>query len=483
MSLQTIELLLSISETELIEEMIIGLLAAPQLALFFEKYPKIKRSFDKEVAAWKKKQRYQLQQSDVPSPISREFAFYKQAIAWSSADFASEVKTIVERLESLNSSFSNSAKALLNSTERHGEGFQKLFIERWRKSLSLQVTSLHVSLLETEWEKLMEELQERLEVSSKLEPLLVENDKGAGSLWDMSRQQKYKADCEKLIEYGNFLVKQPELRQLAEMLGRSYKPAVISRHESQKEEYKIMVREPAVLPDSLEGIHQSDDIVRMLPTEMVLLNVDELETEFYRRFLEQRLLTYRLKGDIWRERTKVRSVSKTVSERQPGGPFIVCVDTSGSMGGFNEKCAKAFCLALLRIAMTEGRKCHVMLFSTGVIHYELTSGTGISETVRFLSQRFKGGTDLAGCLLQTLEKIEEKEWQDADIVVISDFIAQRLPENLALRLIEKQKKSGHRFHAVAMSKHGKPGVMKTFDRIWRFETELGQRLKRRLFSR
>ena len=82
MSLQTIELLLSISETELIEEMIIGLLAAPQLALFFEKYPKIKRSFDKEVAAWKKKQRYQLQQSDVPSPISREFAFYKQAISW-----------------------------------------------------------------------------------------------------------------------------------------------------------------------------------------------------------------------------------------------------------------------------------------------------------------------------------------------------------------------------------------------------------------
>lgn len=54
MSLQTIELLLSISESELIEEMIIGLLAAPQLALFFEKYPKIKRSFDKEITSWKK---------------------------------------------------------------------------------------------------------------------------------------------------------------------------------------------------------------------------------------------------------------------------------------------------------------------------------------------------------------------------------------------------------------------------------------------
>lgn len=80
MSLQTIELLLSISESELIEEMIIGLLAAPQLALFFEKYPKIKRSFDKEITSWKKL-RYQLPQSNVPSAISHEFTLYKQAIS------------------------------------------------------------------------------------------------------------------------------------------------------------------------------------------------------------------------------------------------------------------------------------------------------------------------------------------------------------------------------------------------------------------
>ncbi|STM18481.1 protein ViaA (VWA domain protein interacting with AAA ATPase) [Escherichia coli] len=40
-------------------------------------------------------------------------------------------------------------------------------------------------------------------------------------------------------------------------------------------------------------------------------------------------------------------------DEQPRGPFIVCVDTSGSMGGFNEQCAKAFCLALMRIALAE----------------------------------------------------------------------------------------------------------------------------------
>ncbi|MEA4373416.1 MAG: hypothetical protein ACLUQ2_08525, partial [Klebsiella pneumoniae] len=37
----------------------------------------------------------------------------------------------------------------------------------------------------------------------------------------------------------------------------------------------------------------------------------------------------------------------------------------------------------------------------------------------------------------------------------------------------------HRFHAVAMSVHGKPGIMRIFDHIWRFDTGLRSRLLRR----
>lgn len=38
-SLESLDLLLAISEAELIEELIVGLLAAPALAVFFEKFP------------------------------------------------------------------------------------------------------------------------------------------------------------------------------------------------------------------------------------------------------------------------------------------------------------------------------------------------------------------------------------------------------------------------------------------------------------
>ena len=49
-----------------------------------------------------------------------------------------------------------------------------------------------------------------------------------------------------------------------------------------------------------------------------------------------------------------------VKQLQQRGPFIVCVDTSGSMGGYPEECAKALFLALLKVAMDEKRGCYLL---------------------------------------------------------------------------------------------------------------------------
>lgn len=146
---------------------------------------------------------------------------------------------------------------------------------------------------------------------------------------------------------------------------------------------------------------------------------------------------------------------------------------------FNEQCAKAFCLALMRIALADNRRCFIMLFSSEVVHYELTSESGLEQAIRFLSQRFRGGTDLASCFRAIIERLQNPQWVDADAVVISDFIAQRLPDEVIAQVGELQRKHQHRFHAVAMSVHGKPGIMRIFDHIWRFDTGLRSRLLRR----
>lgn len=58
------------------------------------------------------------------------------------------------------------------------------------------------------------------------------------------------------------------------------------------------------------------------------------------------------------------------------------------MGGFNEQCAKAFCLALLRIALADNRRCYIMLFANQIVHYELTAASGIEQAVRFSASSF-----------------------------------------------------------------------------------------------
>jgi uncharacterized protein with von Willebrand factor type A (vWA) domain len=149
------------------------------------------------------------------------------------------------------------------------------------------------------------------------------------------------------------------------------------------------------------------------------------------------------------------------------------------MGGFNEQCAKAFCLALLKIALADNRRCYIMLFASEVIHYELTSNGGLDQALRFLGQHFRGGTDLAACLNATLDKLASPQWEDADAVVISDFIAQRLPDEVQKKVRALQREKHHRFHALAMSHYGKPGILRIFDHIWRFDTGMKSRVQRR----
>ncbi|QCR37712.1 ATPase RavA stimulator ViaA [Nissabacter sp. SGAir0207] len=483
LSLHTLDMLLSINQSELIEEIIIGLLATPQLALFFEKFPRLKRALLKDLPAWKQRLARRVDEATVPPALTKEFYFYQRSMTESPAQFYQHLPGIVRDLRAMDSPFAPEAEVLLEGidpSQSHSDGLQTLFIQRWRMSLTLQAITLHHQLLEQEREQLLAELQQRLAMSGALVPLLAENDSAAGRLWDMSRGELYAGNYRQLLDYGAFLQQQPELNRLAERLGRSQAAKSVPQDNAAMEPYRQLVREPATVPEQVSGLHQSDDILRLLPTELAMLGLSELEFEFYRRLLEKRLMTYRLQGDAWQERTMMRPVTHHHHEEQPRGPFVVCVDTSGSMGGFNEQCAKAFCLALLRIALADKRRCFVMLFATEIVQYELTDASGIEQAIRFLGQHFRGGTDLAACLSATLKKLEDREWHDADAVVISDFIAQRLPDPLVDKVRGHQQKRQQRFHAVAMSAYGKPGIMRIFDHIWRFDTSLKSRLVRRL---
>ncbi|MDR2989006.1 MAG: ATPase RavA stimulator ViaA [Providencia alcalifaciens] len=481
MSLASLELLLSVNESQLIEEIIISLLATPQLAVFFEKHPRLKKALLKDLSSWKKDLKQKLQDALVPQQLSEEFGLYQKSLGIPTDTFFTQLPDVIARLEQLDSPFYREALQLQKGKIENRSARQSLIVQRWRISLILQVTTLHKELLEQEKEQLLAELQRRLALSGNLEDILGENERSSGRLWDLSKGFNNPASYndQLIARYSDFLRQQPELEKIAQLLGRSQSAKSILDDNVLLEPMTVMEKVPETVPEQVNGLNQSDDILRLLPAELAMLGLEDIEFEFYRKLLEKQLITYRLQGESWQERKVLRPVTHHQHEDQPRGPFVVCIDTSGSMGGINERCAKAFCLALMKIALADNRACHVMLFSTEIVHYDLLSADGLEQCMRFLHQTFRGGTDLAACLRETTVKLESKQWSDADAVVISDFVAQRLPDELIQKIKSIQKEGKYRFHAVSVSNYGKPGIMKIFDHIWRFDTGLKSRLLRR----
>ncbi|MBE8597569.1 ATPase RavA stimulator ViaA [Xenorhabdus sp. BG5] len=481
LTLTTLDLLLSVNEGELIEEIILILLSAPQLVIFFEKHPRLRQAFMQDLPAWQQILQQRIKETLIPALLAEEFQLYQYIQTINTTDFYQQLPNILEKLQQLESPFTKEADTLSKAFSEYPPSGQMLFIQRWRLSLILQATTFNKTLLEQEKEQLLAEIQKRLTLSSTLDPIFDHNDHAAGRLWDMSKGQLHLTtkNIQLFTRYADFLEQQAELEKLAQLLGRSQAAKAIPKESPVLEPFTRLERVPDTIPEQISGIRQGDDILRLLPTEMAMLGIKELEYEFYRRLVEKKLLSYRLQGDDWQAKTTLKPMTHHHNEKQPRGPFIVCVDTSGSMGGFNEQCAKAFCLALMRIALTDNRHCHIMLFSTQLIHYDLTSPDGLTQAMHFLGQTFRGGTDLASCLNATVKKMKENSWEDADAVVISDFIAQRLPGSLIHQVKNLQQHQQHRFHAVSLSHYGKPDIMQIFNHIWRFDTGLTSRLRRK----
>lgn len=206
-------MLLSISENQLIDELVIGLLAAPQLAIFFEKFPRMKRALMKDIPGWKLKLQQRIQEAKVPPALANEFTLYQRCQLQDSVTFYQQVWEVAENMEKIHSPFATQARSMLEAADLannppHGDSLQTLFLQRWRISLTVQTVTLHHQLLEQEREQLLAELQQRLALTGALEPILADNDTAAGRLWDMSQGQLQRGDYQLLLQYGDFLQQQ-----------------------------------------------------------------------------------------------------------------------------------------------------------------------------------------------------------------------------------------------------------------------------------
>ena len=169
--------------------------------------------------------------------------------------------------------------------------------------------------------------------------------------------------------------------------------------------------------DELFGINKSGNISRMLPSELLNLEDENLKYLFYVKYLENSLLTYEIKG---KDEIEKNETEEKISNK---GPIVVCLDTSGSMKGTPLLRAKALVLSITKILREENRELYVILFGAKGQFQEISleGEEDICRAIKFLKKSYEGGTDFETPLRRGIEIISEKEnYRKADILMVTD---------------------------------------------------------------
>ncbi|MCG7490898.1 ATPase RavA stimulator ViaA [Vibrio sp. Of14-4] len=401
--------------------------------------------------------------------FQQELALYQDVIHWDEQTFFDNIPEVIKKLE-WHSAFYLKARRLIEKNKGlYNPMFPHYFCDQWYQSLSDAIRQAQVSELEASKEKLLQDLYQRMETMKNMDGVTQEGDESSlGRLWDMAAAKLSKTDLSAMKRHAEFLKKNKGLQDIAQQLGRMASEVNDPElNRAPTEDIQMVEEKSDEATDDIVGIYESDDLNKLLPNETMFLAYPELEVIFYKHLVDKRLMNYRMQG-------KSRTLRKVKAHRPDNmqadvekGPFIVCVDSSGSMSGFPEQCAKAIAYALMQIALAEDRDCFVILFSTEQITYQLTRQDGLRDASDFLTYSFHGGTDLEPVLVKSIDLMKGERYRNADLVVISDFIAPKQSQELQQQ-VTNLKKQHNRFHAISLSKYGNPELMSLFDHCWAY---------------
>lgn len=342
------------------------------------------------------------------------------------------------------------------------------------KELIRRKTDWELAQIEKQRKILLKELYEKIEKFKKIFERLKSFTKNFGRLWDLAQGELNDNGFDILEKYAELLQDDEGLSLLAEMIGRHHEEEQKFHKELRA---KIVVEtvynpEPAYKGE-IAGLRLSDSLLDALPSELALYNNPSTCQIFKMKYAQKQLLSYSYTRNIEYKKTHEELEEVEVGETiEHKGPMIICVDTSGSMQGTPERVAKTVAFALAQKSLEEERGCYLISFSTGIETMDLSSFNsidGITKLIKFLRMSFNGGTDANPALNHSVKLLEEKEWKNADILMVSDFVMGTLDSELEEKIKVQQKKKC-RFFSLAVTSGGNNEVISTFDKNWIYDT-------------
>ena len=374
--------------------------------------------------------------------IAVDFDFYERKI--------NEINEIKEKNKKLDNTLSALKRNLIADLE---------------KDLLNRKNQWEIEQIEKERKKFLEELYKKIEQFRKIEQLVNPFIKDLGRLWDMSKTPFKTSGFELLARFAELLSKDESLQELAEMLGKQNR----AQSTFEKELYEKIVIKNEFHPQpayrgQIMGIRFSNDISSVILSELALLKNNATRKLFELKFAQKQLLSFRYETLVATEKESIEHEWKSVEKKEPQGPVIVCVDTSGSMSGQPESIAKTITFALSKIAIEEKRKCFLISFSTGISVLNLSDfkeDNALENLVSFLNMSFNGGTDAEPALRHSLKMLAEKEWKNADVLMISDFLMGNISEELRNQ-IEAEKAKNTCFYSLVIGNSGNNNAIECF---------------------
>lgn len=354
------------------------------------------------------------------------------------------------------------------------EALRRNFVSDMERNLIDRKNQWDMEKIDAARKKFLNELYKKVENFMKLEKILSPFFKNGVGLWGKSLGQFNASGFEILNQFADLLEKDESLRELAELLGRQNKvQASFEKELRDKTVIKTEWHPKIAYRGEIKGLRYSNDIAAVVPSELAMMKNPAAKKLFQLKFSQKQLLSFQYQNEIAESKEKNEKEEITVSkeEKEPKGPVIICVDTSGSMSGTPENIAKTVTFALSKIAIEEERKCYLISFSVGIETLDLSdfkNGDSLSKLVGFLRMSFCGGTDASPALNHAVKMLKKDGYKNADVLMISDFVMGSLPENL-VKSIKEEKEKGTDFYSLVIGSSGNNGAIKCFNHNWLYD--------------
>jgi len=274
--------------------------------------------------------------------------------------------------------------------------------------------------------------------------------------WGMEPGQLTKVPAKERIDLMRRIANSAKIRELNKLMGRMKRLAFQKR-------YTRITKEPSEVTDIITG----NDLSRVIPSELVNLAVPELKVLFLKKYVNNELLVYELKG----------------RETFGRGPIIILIDNSGSMGAAadgitREMWAKAMGLAMAEIALRDKRDIEFLNFSSRseismhVVPHTLPPEKRLEALITVAEEFYGGGTDFETPLMHALKDVDKSMFKKADIIMVTDGDCE-VSEAFSEEFSNLREKKGVRLHSVVIGSHSESlkGVSDTYAPLYDILTQ------------